>query len=211
MPIIVDKELYDLVKHKADEIYKKSSAYKSGYIVKKYKELGGRYEDDNEPKNLKRWYQEKWKDIGHKEYSVYRPTLRINKNTPLTINEIDKDNLKKQIKLKQIIKGDKNLKPFMKGSGINQFSDPKVVYEKAKKYLGKDVDIKLSDKPTKKYMILNPHTNKWIYFGQMGYEDFTKHKDLNRRQNYLRRTENMRGNWKDNKYSANNLSRNILW
>ena len=30
-------------------------------------------------------------------------------------------------------KGDKNLKPFMKGSGINQFSDPKVVYEKAKK------------------------------------------------------------------------------
>ena len=211
MPKIVDKELYDLVKHKADEIYKKSSAYKSGYIVKKYKELGGRYEDDNEPKNLKRWYQEKWKDIGHKEYPVYRPTLRINKNTPLTINEIDKDNLKKQIKLKQIIKGDKNLKPFMKGSGINQFSDPKVVYEKAKKYLGKDVDIKLSDKPIKKYMILNPHTNKWIYFGQMGFEDFTKHKDLNRRQNYLRRTENMRGNWKDNKYSANNLSRNILW
>ena len=60
-------------------------------------------------------------------------------------------------------------------------------------------------------MVLNPHTNKWVYFGQMGYEDFTKHQDLNRRKNYLRRTENMRGNWRDNKYSADNLSRNILW
>ena len=87
----------------------------------------------------------------------------------------------------------------------------KIVYEKAKQYLGNNVSIKLSNKPVKKYMVLNPHTNKWVYFGQMGYEDFTKHQDLNRRKNYLRRTENMRGNWRDNKYSANNLSRNILW
>ena len=94
---------------------------------------------------------------------------------------------------------------------INQFSNPKKVYEKAKQYLGKDVIIKLSDKPQKKYMVLNPNTNKWIYFGQMGYEDFTKHADPIRRYNYLRRTENMRGNWKNNKYSPNNLSRNILW
>jgi hypothetical protein len=37
---------------KADKIYKKPSAYKSDYIVKTYKELGGRYKDDNETKNL---------------------------------------------------------------------------------------------------------------------------------------------------------------
>jgi len=96
-------------------------------------------------------------------------------------------------------------------SSIYNFSNPKIVYEKAKQYLGNNVSIKLSNKPVKKYMVLNPHTNKWVYFGQMGYEDFTKHQDLNRRKNYLRRTENMRGNWRDNKYSANNLSRNILW
>jgi hypothetical protein len=94
---------------------------------------------------------------------------------------------------------------------INQFSNPKIVYEKAKQYLGNNVMIKLSDKPQKKYMVLNPNTNKWVYFGQMGYEDFTKHRDPLRRYNYLRRTENMRGNWKNNKYSPNNLSRNILW
>ena len=211
MPIIVDKELYNLVKQKADDIYKKPSAYKSGFIVKTYTKMGGRYMNDNKQKNLKRWFQEKWEDVGHREYPVYRPTIRVNKNTPLTIHEIDKTNLKKQIKEKQIIKGDKNLPPFQVGSGINKFSNPKIVYEKAKKYLGEDVVIKLSDKPIKKYMVLNPHTNKWIYFGQMGYEDFTKHHNKKRRHNYLTRTKYMRGDWKQNHYSANNLSRNILW
>ena len=70
MPIVLDKELYKQVKQKADEIYKKSSAYKSGYIVKTYKELGGRYADDNESKNLKRWYKEKWEDVGNQAYPV---------------------------------------------------------------------------------------------------------------------------------------------
>ena len=94
---------------------------------------------------------------------------------------------------------------------IEQYSNPKIVYEKAKQYLGNNVLIKLSDKSSKKYMVLNPEINKWIYFGQIGYEDFTKHQDLKRRENYLKRTANMRGDWRNNKYSPNNLSRNILW
>ena len=52
MPKIVDKQLYDFVKNEADKIYKKSSAYKSGYIVKRYKQLGGRYENDNQDKKM---------------------------------------------------------------------------------------------------------------------------------------------------------------
>ena len=60
-------------------------------------------------------------------------------------------------------------------------------------------------------MIFHPMTKKWIHFGQMGYEDFTKHKDKKRQENYLKRTAAMRGDWKDNEYSPNNLSRNILW
>ena len=94
---------------------------------------------------------------------------------------------------------------------IYQYSNPQIVYEKAKIYLGDDVILSLSDKPKKKYMVYNPNTNKWVYFGQMGFSDFTKHQDEKRRYNYLRRTENMRGNWRDNVYSPNNLSRNILW
>jgi len=94
---------------------------------------------------------------------------------------------------------------------IKEYSNPSIVYKKAKQYLDKDVNIQLSNKADKKYMVLNPNTNKWIHFGQMGYEDYTKHHDEKRRENYLRRTANMRGDWKENKYSPNNLSRNILW
>jgi hypothetical protein len=56
----------------------------------------------------------KWKDVGNKAYPVYRPTIRVNKYTPLTIDEIDKTNLKKQIKQKQIIRGERDLPPFQK-------------------------------------------------------------------------------------------------
>ena len=48
-------------------------------------------------------------------------------------------------------------------------------------------------------------------YGQMGYEDYTKHHNKSRRKNYLTRTKGMLGDWKNNKYSANNLSRHILW
>lgn len=112
MPIIKDMNLYNKVKKMSDDIYNKNSAYKSGYIVKKYKELGGEYIDDNKEKNLKRWFKEDWKDIGKLNYPVYRPTKRINNKTPLLISEINKDNLKEQIKLKQKIKGEKNLPKF---------------------------------------------------------------------------------------------------
>jgi predicted ATPase len=96
-------------------------------------------------------------------------------------------------------------------NNIWNYSNPDIVFKKAKVYLGNNASIKLSDKPEKKYMIYNPIKNKWIYFGQMGYEDFTKHHDQLRRQRYLKRTENMRGDWRDDPYSPNNLSRNILW
>ena len=112
MPKVLDKELYKKAKQKADEIYEKPSAYKSGYIVKTYKKLGGRYADDKKEKSLKRWYKEKWHDVGKQGYPVYRPQVRINKKTPLTVNEIKPSNLKQQIKLKQKIKGEKNLPPF---------------------------------------------------------------------------------------------------
>jgi hypothetical protein len=94
---------------------------------------------------------------------------------------------------------------------INKYSNPKKVQEKAKKYLGEGAIIYRSIKKDKKYMIYNPNTKKWVHFGQIPYEDFTKHQDLKRRENYLTRTANMRGNWKNDKYSANNLSREILW
>lgn len=113
MPEPKDKDLYNKAKKLADKIYKKPSAYKSGFIVKKYKELGGEYIGKKENTGLTAWYKEDWKDIGGKDYPVYRPTKRVNKSTPLTVGEIDPVNLKKQIALKQKIKGNANLPPFL--------------------------------------------------------------------------------------------------
>lgn len=119
MPIIDNPTLYKKAKKIADEKYKKSSAYKSGFIVKKYKELGGTYTDDNESKNLKRWFKEDWKDVANLEYPVYRPTKRITKNTPLTPNQIDPINLAQQSILKQKYKGKYNLPPFIRNADLN--------------------------------------------------------------------------------------------
>lgn len=77
------------------------------------------------------------------------------------------------------------------------------------KYFNKPTKLYISDKPNKKYYVLND--NKKIYFGQTGYEDYTKHKDEKRRQLYLKRANNIKGNWRNNKYSPNNLAINILW
>ena len=105
---------------------------------------------------------------------------------------------------------DPNVKRRLKRGVVNQYSNPEQALKNARKYLGKNVELYISNKTDKKYMIQDP-SGKWIHFGQIGYEDFLKHGDDKRRQSYLKRTANMRGDWRDNPYSANNLSRHILW
>lgn len=105
MPIIDNPKLYQKARQIADGKYSKPSAYKSGFIVKTYKQMGGTYTNDGKEKPLQRWYREKWADVGGLSYPVYRPTIRINKKTPLIPSQIS--NLKQQILLKQRIKGKK--------------------------------------------------------------------------------------------------------
>ena len=81
---------------------------------------------------------------------------------------------------------------------------------KAKLFLGKNL-VFLSTKPGKKYMTVDLNTNKWVHFGDLGYEDFTKHKDQERRERYLARATKIAGNWKYNKFSPNALSIHLLW
>ncbi len=45
----------------------------------------------------------------------------------------------------------------------------------------------------------------------MGFDDWTFHKNIRRRENYLNRAMNIKGNWKHYPYSANCLSINLLW
>ena len=97
------------------------------------------------------------------------------------------------------------------GDPLYQYSNPRAVQKKAFQLYGKDAVVYKSDKKEKKYMIQDENTGKFVYFGQMGYEDFTKHQDANRRQNYINRATNIKGDWKKNIYSPNFLAIVLLW
>ena len=94
---------------------------------------------------------------------------------------------------------------------LSLYSTFQTAQDKAEEYLGKDAMLFASPKKDKKYRIYDPVKCKWVDFGAMGYEDFTKHQDETRRQNYLNRANNIKGNWKKDKYSPNNLAIHILW
>jgi len=90
-------------------------------------------------------------------------------------------------------------------------SDFRIAQANAEKYLGKDVKLRLSHTKNKKYDVYNPSTDKWIPFGDIRYEDYTKHRDPVRRQAYLKRATKIKGDWILDKYSPNALAINILW
>jgi len=94
---------------------------------------------------------------------------------------------------------------------LYRYSDPIQAQKMAYRYLGKTAKLYPSTNPQKKYDIFDPKNKHWVHFGQIGYEDYTKHKNKARRKNYLTRSGRIRGDWKKNRYSANNLSRRILW
>ena len=92
-----------------------------------------------------------------------------------------------------------------------KYSNPQEVRRKLDTYLGKKTELYISTRRTKKYMVLSP--NGFIHFGQFDppMEDYTKHQNEIRRINYLNRATAIKGNWRDDPYSANNLSINLLW
>ena len=89
---------------------------------------------------------------------------------------------------------------------LYEYSDPEAVKEKAHKLgLG---DVHESSRKDKKYMIYDPYVGRMVHFGQMNYEDYTKHKDEKRRQNFLNRNKA----WKNRYlYSPAYLSYTLLW
>jgi len=129
MPTPKDQSLYNEARNFIMSKYKKNSAYASGATVKQYKQQFKKkygsetnpYLDDGKTKNLKRWFEEKWIDINpllgitnDSAYPVFRPTKRVSSKTPTIFQEIPKDNLKEQYKLKQQYKGERNLPTFKK-------------------------------------------------------------------------------------------------
>jgi hypothetical protein len=95
-----------------------------------------------------------------------------------------------------------------KSDEIWKWSNPKTAQKNATKYYKKD--IYRSNRKDKKYMIQDDD-GKWVHFGGMLYQDFTKHADQSRRENYLKRASKIKGDWKGNPFSANALAMRILW
>jgi hypothetical protein len=123
MPTILNPDLYKKAKEIADQKFETHGAYKSAFLVKTYKELGGEYKDDGKPKKLSRWLKEQWKDVAGLPYPVYRPTKRVSSETPLTADEVSTESLAKNAVLKQIYGAERNLPPFeakMKGGQLDE-------------------------------------------------------------------------------------------
>jgi len=99
---VLNPQLYRKAKKEADQRFKRpTSAYKSMYISKKYQELGGKYK--GKKKSLTgRWRKERWVQVieyikygrivecgaDNKKNKVCRPLVRIDDDTPITLNEL---------------------------------------------------------------------------------------------------------------------------
>ena len=94
---------------------------------------------------------------------------------------------------------------------IREVSNPEEVYRRAREYGIPRANIRISLKKDKKYDVFDEQAGKWVSFGDASYQDYTKHKDNERRARYIARASNIPGDWKKNKYSPGNLSLYLLW
>jgi len=114
----INKKLYNQVVADAKKRFKVwPSAYASGWVVRRYKELGGTYRATNGDKTttLDRWFQEKWVNVcqlpkivpcgrskaSMKDYPYCRPLKRITKDTPKTARELTPQQIEKRCKKKK--------------------------------------------------------------------------------------------------------------
>jgi hypothetical protein len=161
----VDLNLYNKVK---DTVYKripKHSAYRSGIVVQEYKKkFSKKYGRNKTPykgkktrkKGISQWFDERWTnqhgEIGYKNKNdVYRPSIRITKNTPTTFRELNKKQIKRA-RTEKYRKG--RVARFKKGGGIGtskvkQKTPPKTNTLKIKKvkFNENPVSIKWSQSP----------------------------------------------------------------
>lgn len=85
-------------------------------------------------------------------------------------------------------------------------TNPSIVRNKIKRELG--LEVFPSNRKNKKYKVQNPETKEWIHFGDSRYEDYTKHKDEKRRENFRRRNKS----WKDAPvFTPRYFSYHFLW
>lgn len=208
-PQPLNKPLYNKIKDEVYKEYPKHSFYRSALIVRRYKEQGGEYDTKTPPEDsgIRKWLREKWIDIPsyiddkvkqcgsvdtEKLYGVYplcMPLIRAKK--------FSKDELKKLVKEKDELK-QKHIK-IKEQYGKGDSKDLYKLYPSTLKNKKFDLYYKEGD------------SIKKVSFGNPAYEDYTIHKDPERKRLYLARATKIKGDWKDNPFSSNNLAINVLW
>ena len=108
---VVNKDLYIKIRKKVkNRVSVWPSAYASGQVVSEYKKAGGKYKGRKSSSKapLDRWYREKWVNVckpkgtnsyhkcgrkksSTKKYPYCRPSIRVNKKTPMTVGELKKN------------------------------------------------------------------------------------------------------------------------
>lgn len=112
-------------------------------------------------------------------------------------------------------------KDFLKQNEINPYEYLKVAKKHAEMYDINPKNLYFSDKP--KYKLYYDNNGKYIYFGANLYGDFIiylfleelgkveRYTARKKQQLYRKRATRIKGNWKNDKFSKNNLAINILW
>lgn len=113
----INKKLYNKVVADAKKRFKVwPSAYASGWVVRRYKELGGTYQTtQKENTTLDRWFKQEWVNVcelpkivvcgrskaSMKDYPYCRPLKRITKDTPKTARELTPKQITKRCEKKK--------------------------------------------------------------------------------------------------------------
>jgi len=193
MPAPTDPTLYKEAKEFIEKKYKTNSPFRSGAIVKQYKqqfkkkhESGTPYTNEG-PKNLERFFEEKWVAvnpvIGESGNPVFRPTKRVSDKTPKLLQDIPSNILRKQVSHKQKIPSEKRLSRYTtvihhakKGGALSVGSLKNLLnasYDKKQKTVDNFVqDRDLSTKTSKVYY--NPETGQTVvaHKGTTGFTDW---------------------------------------
>ena len=115
---VINKKLYSKIKDQINMSVKKKNrrwgAYDSGRLVKQYKKLGGKYKTKDRESKLDRWYKEKWIDAckwpkkspcgrskAKQKLTYCRPSIKINSQTPKTVQELTKLQIKNRCNKKK--------------------------------------------------------------------------------------------------------------
>ena len=135
-----NEKLYNRIKSLAKKkFHVYPSIYANSWVVREYKKHGGTYCGKKDKiSGLSRWYKEKWIDVcklpkrvscgryhlskskWKRGYPYCRPSIRINKNTPVIASKLSKQQIKKRCSIKT-----KNPLRRMSGKNISRRRSPR--------------------------------------------------------------------------------------